>query len=97
MCRLVMLFMLSKTIFISYFIMLNPLLPLMAISLHPGMRLPFASVSYFRPSLILVPGLIVPMPVAVPSAPVRMKFAVMYPVITSWQIKGIIGWDTDYE
>ena len=68
--KLVVLFMLSKTILISYFIMLNPLLPLMAIFLHPGMRLPFVSLSYFRSSLMLEPGLIVPMPIAVPGVPV---------------------------
>ena len=68
--RLVMPFMISKTVLISYFISLNPLLPLMAIFLHPGMRLPFASVSYFSPSLILEPVFIVPMLFAVPGVPV---------------------------
>jgi hypothetical protein len=69
-CKLAMPCRISKTILISYFIRLNPLLPQMAIFFHPGMRLPFASLSYFRPSLILVPRLIVPMLFAVPGAPV---------------------------
>jgi hypothetical protein len=69
---------------LSWFMLLpfpDALVPYLAVSLQSLFCLAFAGLSYFSPSLILVPAILVPVAFAVPCAPIPVEFIVMNSVV----------------